>query len=241
MIEYVNRLGPGTPRTGPAPTGTTAIVWSLDITAHTIGGHRVEDAHAVLDAEERAKAARLLRPDARHRYLAAHLGLRILLGSHLGLPPREVPLTREKCPCCGGPHGRPAITDSAVHFSLSHSGDLAYVALAARPVGVDIEETPSPEAVADVINSLHPEETAELGALAPEERPQALARVWSRKEACLKATGTGLALGLTDPYVGTHPTPPLLTGYTLTDLPAPAGYTAALATINPTPTPPGAP
>ncbi|MGW6982371.1 4'-phosphopantetheinyl transferase superfamily protein [Streptomyces sp. NPDC054932] len=235
MIEHVNQLGVTPPHTGPPPTGTTAVVWSLDTTLHTVGGHPTTDADTVLDTGEREKAARLLLPGARHRYITSHLGLRILLGSYLRLPPHTVPLTRETCPCCGGPHGRPAVTGSPLHFSLSHSGDLAYIALAAHPVGIDIEQTPDTNTVTDIINSLHPTETTELNALTPPERPQALARVWTRKEACLKATGTGLAQGLVHPYVGTHPTPTQPPGHVLTDLPTPAGYTAALAITHPQP------
>ncbi|MFI8345174.1 4'-phosphopantetheinyl transferase family protein [Streptomyces sp. NPDC085639] len=237
MIEYVNQLGADGPVIGPAPTGTDALVWSLDTTAHILGGHRTQDALTVLDAGEREKAARLRLPGLRHRYLAAHLGVRVLLGGYLGLSPQAVPLTREDCPCCGEPHGRPAVTGNPLHFSLSHTGDIAYIALAALPVGVDIEKTPSPETVADVIRSLHPDETAELGALPPAERPEALARLWSRKEACLKATGTGLALGLVHPYVGTRPTPPHLADFTLVDLPAPDDHAAALALTHPGSTP----
>ncbi|MFD5411022.1 4'-phosphopantetheinyl transferase family protein [Streptomyces nojiriensis] len=229
MIEYVNQLGPGAPRIGPPPAGTAASVWSVDTTADTVGGYRVQEADAVLDAGEREKAARLALPGHRHRYHASHLGLRVLLGARLGLDPREVTLVREDCPCCGDPHGRPAVAGGGIHFSLSHSGDLAYLALAAVPVGVDIEETPGADAVADVLGSLHPAETAELTALAPSQRPGALARVWCRKEACLKAAGTGLALGLAEPYVGSSPAPAPVAGWILTDLPAPDGYAAALA------------
>lgn len=116
-----------------------------------------------------------------------------------------------------------------VHFSLSHSGDVAYFAFAAVPVGVDVEEVPGPDAVADLLGSLHPAETAELTALAMPERRAALGRVWARKEAVLKAVGTGIALGLAEPYVGSAPAPAPVPDWILTDLPAPEGYTAALA------------
>ncbi|MFG2994748.1 4'-phosphopantetheinyl transferase family protein [Streptomyces sp. NPDC048257] len=233
MIEHVNQLGADAPHTGPAPTGTTAAVWSINTAAHTIGGHHVNDAHTILDTNERDKAARLLRPGDRHRYVASHLALHILIGAYLNLPPHTIPFTRETCPCCGGPHGRPALTGHNLHFSLSHSGDLAYLALAAHPVGIDIEQTPTPTAVNDILHSLHPTETQELTNLPPTQQPEALARIWTRKEAILKATGTGLAQGLTHPYVGTHPTPPTIPGWILTDLPTPRHYTAALATTSP--------
>ncbi|MFE9929346.1 4'-phosphopantetheinyl transferase family protein [Streptomyces sp. NPDC005533] len=232
MIEHVNQLGGEPPHIGPSPDDSGPVVWAWDTTADTLGGHPVKDAATILDADERTRAARMIKPADRHRYLAAHLGLRIILAAYLNLPPERVRLTREDCPTCGGPHGRPATPDGPLHYNLSHSGDLAYLALATRPVGIDIERTPTPQAVTDVLHTLHPEETTELASLPEAQRPQALARVWTRKEAALKATGHGLAQGLTHPYVSSHPTPASIPGYTLTDLPAPHGYTAALATAN---------
>lgn len=229
MIKSLSQLGHAAPRTGPLPVGRAVAVWALDTTLDVVGGYRVPDAAAVLDAGEADRAAKLLREADRHRYLTSHLGLRALLSGYLGLAPEAVELTREDCPCCGGPHGRPAVVGGGVHFSLSHSGDLAYFAFARVPVGIDVEAVPGPTATADVLTSLHPDETAELRALSDADRPSAFARVWSRKEACLKATGTGIALGLAEPYVGSAPAPAPVPGWTLTDLPAPAGYAAALA------------
>lgn len=83
--------------------------------------------------------------------------------------------------------------------------------------------------VADLLHTLHPRETAELLALPGPDRPAALARIWSRKEAYLKGTGTGLGFGVVDPYVGSAMTPARTPGWILSDVPAPAGFTAALA------------
>ncbi|MFD9353346.1 4'-phosphopantetheinyl transferase family protein [Streptomyces sp. NPDC060031] len=240
MTTYVNRLGSGGPRTGALPTGTGVAVWALDTTSQVVGGHPVAEALPMLDAAERDRAERLMREGDRRRYLASHVGLRVLIGGYLGLAPAEVALVRETCPCCGGPHGRPAVAGGALQFSLSHSGDVAYFAFAGVPVGVDVEGIPSAAAVADVLHTLHPAETAELTALPEADRPAAMGRVWSRKEAYLKATGTGLALGLAEPYVATVPTPAAVPGWTLTDLPAPPGYAAALALRAPAPAAPAA-
>lgn len=228
MSTHLNLLGGDVPRVD-ALAGTGATVWSLDTTLDVVGGHRVDEALPILDTEERERAARFVRAADRRRYLASHLGLRVLLGAYSGLDPAAVTLVREKCPCCGEPHGRPAVSGGTPHFSLSHSEDVAYFAFAHVPVGVDVEVLPSAAALADVLGSLHPAETAELTALAEPERRPVLARVWARKEACLKATGTGLALGLVEPYVGCAPTPAPVPGWTLTDLPAPPGFAAALA------------
>ncbi|MFD9307873.1 4'-phosphopantetheinyl transferase family protein [Streptomyces sp. NPDC060048] len=229
MNTYVNRLGSDAPQTGALSADASVAVWALDTTSRVVGGHAVAEGLQLLDATERERAERLLREGDRRRYLSSHLGLRALLGGYLGLAPAEVVMVREKCPCCGGPHGRPAVADAALHFSLSHSGDVAYFAFAQVPVGVDVEEIPSAAAVADVLTTLHPAEIAELTALPEPERRTATGRVWSRKEAYFKGTGTGLALGLAEPYVGSASTPAVVPGWMLADLPAPPGYTAALA------------
>lgn len=230
----MNRLGGDAPRTGAPPAGTGVAVWVLDTTLDVVGGYPVGEAPAMLDAAERDRAEGLRREDARRRYLASHVGLRVLLGGYLGLAPAQVVTIREKCLCCGGPHGRPAVSGGP-YFSLSHSGDLAYLAFAGVPVGVDVEAVPSAAAVADLLTSLHPAETAELTARPEPERRSALGRVWTRKEAYLKATGMGLGLGTAEPYVGSAPTPAAVPGWTLTDLPAPPDYVAALAVRTPDP------
>ncbi|MET9883705.1 4'-phosphopantetheinyl transferase superfamily protein [Streptomyces sp. NPDC006430] len=229
MSTNLNRLGEDTPRTGELPAGAAVSVWSLDTTLDVVGGHRIDEALSILDADEHERAGRLLRPRDRHRYLASHVGLRVLLSGYLGLAPQEVALVREDCPCCDGPHGRPAVKGAPVHFSLSHSDGLAYFAFAGVPVGIDVEGVPSPAAVADILKNLHPAETAELSALPEAERQEALARLWSRKEAYLKGTGTGIATGVVEPYVGSGPRPAPVPGWQLTDLPAPPTYAAALA------------
>ncbi|MFD7629116.1 4'-phosphopantetheinyl transferase family protein [Streptomyces sp. NPDC059851] len=229
MSTYVQRLGGDAPRTGGAPEGAAVAVWSLDTTLDVVGGHDVEEALSLLDEGERDRSSRFVRPADRRRYLASHVGLRVLLGGYLGLAPDKVTLVREECPCCGAPHGRPAVAGGGVQFSLSHSDDLAFLAFAAMPVGVDVEGYPTAEAVADVMGTLHPAETAELTAAPEADRRMLLARLWARKEACLKGMGTGLALGVAEPYVGSGPAPAEVAGWHLTDLSAPDGYAAALA------------
>ncbi|MCQ4209077.1 4'-phosphopantetheinyl transferase family protein [Streptomyces longispororuber] len=197
----------------------------------------------VLDADERRRAAAFRQDRHRTRYVAAHLALRGILGERLGRPPGAVRFVRLPCPDCGRPHGRPALADvPGPHFSLSHSGDLALVAVADAPVGADIEALPTPETADELTVVLHPREQAELAALAsPSERCLAVARTWVRKEAYLKGIGTGLARGADLDYVGTLPDSPTAPdGWTVRDVPVPSGYTAAVA-IGPAVSPGGRP
>ncbi|WP_306321565.1 MULTISPECIES: 4'-phosphopantetheinyl transferase superfamily protein [unclassified Streptomyces] len=198
----------------------------------TAGDAHVTDTAGVLDAEETRRAAAFHLDRHRVRYIAAHLALRDVLGERLGRSPGDVRFTRLDCPGCGGPHGRPALADAPdLHFSLSHSGDLALVAVASAPVGADVEELPSAEVAADLTTVLHPRERDELAALGtPEELRRAMARAWVRKEAYLKGLGTGLARGTDRDYVGVRAdSPGAPDGWTLHDVRVPEGYAAAVA------------
>ncbi|WP_327370508.1 4'-phosphopantetheinyl transferase family protein [Streptomyces sp. NBC_01217] len=169
--------------------------------------------------------------DVRDAYVAAHVGLRMLLGLYLGMSPDRVRIIRRPCPNpdCGEPHGRPGVRGDGIHFSLSHTRGLVLLAFAGSPVGVDIEKIPDAEVTAKLGPLLHPREIAELGALRPTERPPAFGRAWARKEAYLKALGTGLSRGTAADYLGTAPTPPQPPpGWSLTDIVAPDGYAAAV-------------
>ncbi|MFE0630505.1 4'-phosphopantetheinyl transferase family protein [Streptomyces sp. NPDC058864] len=187
-------------------------------------------APGLLDREERERASAFRFDRDRTSYVTAHVALRLLLAAYLGTPPGSVPLTREACPACGGPHGRPAVRGGAPHFSLSHSRELTLLAFAASPVGVDVEALPDQEAVDGVWRSLHPAEVDELGVLPPVERREAFARAWARKEAYLKGLGTGLARDPSEDYVGSGPDPDAgPEGWSLSDVAVGAGHRAAVA------------
>lgn len=126
-----------------------------------------------LDADERARAARLHDATDRHRWLVSHVALRLLLGASLEVHPSAIEVVREACPRCGGPHGRPALGPRAgrpLRFSLSRAEGHALIALRhGLDVGVDLEST-----------------------AAGVPAPDGLAR-WVRTEALLKSTGEGLS------------------------------------------------
>ncbi|WP_372410637.1 4'-phosphopantetheinyl transferase superfamily protein [Streptomyces luteireticuli] len=210
--------GPWTPGGSDGPH-----VWLLR-GADGTGGHE-----HVLDPGERDRAAAFVHPAHRERYVAAHVALRRLLGAYLGRAPQDVALVREPCPCCGEPHGRPAVAGAPLHFNLSHAGDLALLAFADVPVGADVEQEPRASVVADVAGSLHPREAAELRAFPEAERVRAFARCWTRKEAYLKGTGTGLGESLSVTYVGCGERPASPDGWSVRDVEVGEGYTAAVA------------
>lgn len=90
------------------------------------------------------------------------------------------------------PAGRPLILrprGTGVHLSLATRSGLVAVALAHRPVGIDVEQVAL--ASEPPLAILHPDEQRWLEALPAPARPLAFAQLWSAKEAYVKALGTG--------------------------------------------------
>lgn len=149
---------------------------------------RVEALRAHLDQEEAARADRFLVPRIGRRFTVARGTLREILGEALQVPPAQVEFAY-------GEHGKPAVP--GLWFNLSHSGDRALVALADREVGVDLEELrTNVEFRRLAIRFFSPLEREALEAVPDEGLPLAFFRLWTRKEAYLKACGKGLALPL---------------------------------------------
>lgn len=147
--------------------------------------------HELLDADERARAARFAFDRLRRRYRAAHVALRRLLARCDGSDPAALRFEH-------GAHGKPRLAGraDAPSFNLSDSDDIALIALAPDgEVGVDVERL-RPIADATELAAIHfcAREADWVAATAAAERDRAFLRVWVVKEACLKALGTGLSL-----------------------------------------------
>ncbi|WP_051013929.1 4'-phosphopantetheinyl transferase family protein [Pararhodospirillum photometricum] len=154
----------------------------------------------LLDDEERARADRLKLSPTRREFIAAHGLKRTMLGAVLGQDPRALRFTAESA-------GKPVLVGGGPDFNLSHTTGLVACAVATDGgrVGVDAEtlaRTPEPRLARRFFAR---EEADALQALPHQERPQAFLRLWTLKEAVVKALGGGLALGLKRFAVGTEP------------------------------------
>jgi 4'-phosphopantetheinyl transferase len=146
-------------------------------------------ARAVLSREETARAARFVFDSDRDRFIASHGAMRMVLARYVASDPSELQFQT-------GRNGKPTLvqTFTDVRFNLSHSGDLALIAVArGREVGVDVERVQKDvvfEQIAD--HYFEPNEAWDLRIAPPDERVMRFFDLWTRKEACLKAEGTGL-------------------------------------------------
>lgn len=166
---------------------------AVDVEIHLIDLRRDDlFSRAELSESERLRAARFSTPLLERRFVASTVALRRLLCGHgCASDPRGVALVV-------GPHGKPRLAGGArsgdIRFNLARSGDTALIALARGiDVGVDLESSSrafGDAAFADTI--LNADEKLVLATLPEGERAHALGRCWVRKEAVLKALGSGL-------------------------------------------------
>jgi len=188
---------------------------------------------AWLSEEEETALARLRAPERRERARTAWAVRRLLLSRALACPPESVILARTSS-------GAPVVVhpQAPCAISFAHSGDWAYLALSRwSAVGVDVERV---NAKIDSLGLARrfgtPEEAKLLSALSPAARAATFFRIWSRKEAVLKATGGGVPSRLRDVRVpcglsgGRAGLRASDTAWHVQDLVAPPGYVAALAT-----------
>lgn len=116
--------------------------------------------------------------------------LRAELACRLQLAADEVVIVREAT-------GKPRLPGDPppLHFSVSHSGRRLLLAFSqCVPVGVDVEAVDERRAHERIAARwFAPEEHARIAAVRGAERARAFCAVWVAKEACVKATGEGLA------------------------------------------------
>ena len=171
----------------PAIANDEVHVWKVDLSAP------VPDV-LVLSHEEHERAARFHFERDRQHFKAARLALRIILGRYLNLPPESLGFAQTE-------YGKPFLTNrgaAGVLFNLSHSGEVALIAVAReREIGVDVELMRADFATNDVAEHFFSvAEIYTLSGLEPHLRTQAFFNCWTRKEAYVKARGEGLSMPL---------------------------------------------
>ncbi len=169
----------------PSPRRVAGVdVWRIDLDA---GHPAIDAALQALSIQERDRAERLRAPLVRRRFVMRHVALRTILAGYTGTDPARLAYR-------DGPNGKPAL-EAGPRFSLSHSGGLALCAVAAdRDVGIDVEQLRAvPEADDIVARLFSAPERRDYQALKQRAPGRAFLRVWTRKEALLKAEGVGFS------------------------------------------------
>jgi 4'-phosphopantetheinyl transferase len=192
-----------------------------------------------LAESELARAERFRSPRQRTQYVASRACLREILGAILSVAPDALRLGTTS-------YGKPFLLDppEPLEFNVSHADGVAVYAFSRSvPVGVDVERIVDDFEWESLARFLAPGERAAIASLSRVRQLEAFYCCWTRKEAIVKALGTGLTLSLQEFEVTVDPAMParLVTPgalsesdrWSLFDLRPAAGFCGALAAAMP--------
>jgi len=163
---------------------------------------RLDTLHSTLCAEEQEKAARFFRESDRQSSIAARGALRILLSGYTGIPAVEIAFNYSEngkpgfvppasSRLSGEQPGRQDACDT-ISFNVSHSGEWVVLGFGRkRNIGVDVEKIKREMDVRAIATRYFaPEEIALIDNA--EDQHDMVFQLWARKEAYVKARGSGL-------------------------------------------------
>ena len=170
----------------PLETNAVRVRWLLLSTAKA---EHLSFWRRMLDEDERRRADRFHFPADREAFTAAHALTRAMLSEVTGMPSTAWRFVE-------GKYGRPEVASSCatggLRFNISHTRGLVACAVAYQAVGVDVESADHmPDlGIADTVFA--PEEALVLKSAPPALQRVLFFRLWTLKEAFIKATGEGL-------------------------------------------------
>lgn len=211
-------------------------VWRcpLDLTAA-----QIDQLSKCLSEQERQRAEQFRMAHKRLQFITSRARLRQCLALATGTRAGEIEIAV-------GASGKPFLAgkahSSGIQFNVSHTDGLALIAITrGQPVGIDVESLEqSVQAARLAENYFSAKEKTTIAALPGEQVTASFFACWTRKEAVLKAIGTGIAQGLASFDVATDPeithcqtelqsaTGPAQT-WCVETLPCGAGFVGALA------------
>lgn len=156
------------------------------------GSNKEEELKRWLDRlsdDEKSKADRFVYDSDRQRYIVSHGFCRLILSGYLHTEPKEIQFGEEE-------NNKPIVLPEEkppIHFNLSHTSNVAMLAVSNRPVGIDIEYLDPNLAFEEMISQFMSEqEESVFLSLPSSQRVKAFYSCWTRKEAYVKALGRGL-------------------------------------------------
>jgi 4'-phosphopantetheinyl transferase len=180
-------------------------IWRVHLDRSPLDGSLTQGPDTgVLSPDEIARANRFHFEKDRVHFVRCRTALRQLLGEYLGIPASEIQF---RYSTNGKPQLEANLNPRALQFNVSHSADLAAIAIGSEHrLGVDLEKIRIDVDVVSLSTRFFSlRERAELQALPEHFRVSAFFACWTRKEAFLKATGEGLSFPLENFSVSVQP------------------------------------
>ena len=170
------------------PAINTIDIWQIPLDSHLVDNSKLS---TTLDTQELERYQHMHK---KHQlsFLVSHIACRQILAHYLGIPAKQIKYKKNK-------HGKPLLDhDSAIHFNMSHSKTLAIIAVSAHSiVGVDLEFTGKKSSWEKIARRFfNPAEIQYLFEQEIADQKKTFFQIWTRKEAYIKALGTGFATPL---------------------------------------------
>jgi 4'-phosphopantetheinyl transferase len=188
-------------RFSASPPPLVANQLHLMVTSVDELAENLERTAAVIDSEERARADRFINTAHGDNYRLVRGTLRLCLAEYTGMPAEAIRFIANQY---GKPEIAPEQNQQALQFNISHSHRMtAFLFSLRKSVGVDIEFIKPLKNMSGLAQHVcSPEELEEFNTLEKAQQQDSFFRLWTRKEAFIKAKGQGLSMGLRSIHIG---------------------------------------
>ena len=161
----------------------TIDVWRIDLRK------KIEDL-SWLNEDEKSRAQRYVFGSKRNQFTRSRTALRFVLAKYLDMPPQSISFSY-------GEHEKPdlALSSPTISFNLSHSEEIALIAVGPRGLlGIDVERKNQKRDFHGVAKRFFCQEEFQWwNDQSQDQKMDAFYKIWTLKEAYLKAWGTGLS------------------------------------------------
>lgn len=159
-------------------------IWRIKLSSNKT---RISGFYKLLAPEEKTRSTSFFHEADTHRFIIGKAMLRILLGNYLNTSPESLTFST-------GMNNKPVLnfqSKSIIDFNISHSGDYILIAIADKPVGIDIEHYNIDSGSQEIMKVVFSKK--EMSFITEQAHPdKTFYKLWTRKEALLKATAKGL-------------------------------------------------
>jgi len=148
-----------------------------------------------LSGEEKRKVSGYIFEKDRITRIISRGVLRSILSRYLTIKPEDIVILSDEY---GKPFLDKKINRQEIRFNLSHSGDfIIYAVTSGKNIGIDVEEITETGSIEDIIeHDFSNHEKTLFGSMPAELKTRAFFSCWTRKEAYIKALGSGLSYPL---------------------------------------------
>ncbi|WP_160061945.1 4'-phosphopantetheinyl transferase family protein [Psychromonas sp. L1A2] len=166
-------------------------LWFIE--PHQLSTEAMTSLRALLSNEETLKLQQYKNKPAQHTSTVTRALCRLILAQYTNKTPASLKFIRNR-------HGKPELVDNinALRFNLSHNNELIVMVVCANDdIGCDIENPKRKISIEPISRRYFAkQEHKQLSHLTGEQQKQRFFEIWTLKEAFVKATGIGIALGL---------------------------------------------